>query len=224
MKKYLILFLIILFPSLFYIFLTKGKHNFIHLPKFGEREAITRIIDGKEVTDTLYHTVQDFTLTNQYGEQFGLKDLDNKVIIAEFFFSTCKSICPIMNKNMARVYEKIKKDSNIVILSFTVDPATDTAEALLAYSQQFSPEKGKWYFLTGSKEVIYTLALKSFLLNALDKGDSIPDFIHDEHFVLVDKERHIRGMYLGTDTKDVDRLIDEIKVLKAQEFVPKRKH
>ncbi len=222
MKKYFYLFFILLFPSLLYIYLSKAQHHYKYLPYFGEKTLEKLLIDGKEVEDTLYHTVSDFALTNQYGEAVSMASFKDQILVAEFFFTNCSGICIKMNQEMNRVHLLTKKLPDVTLLSFTVDPQRDTVDQLLNYSAQFSPEKGKWHFITGAKEDLYRLAQKGFLISADETTDSIPDFIHDEHFVLVDKQRRIRGFYKGTEEAEINRLLDEIKVLRAEEFVVKK--
>ncbi len=224
MKKYIILFFILLFPSLVYIFLSKTQNNYKYLPYYGEKIPYDTIINGQTFIDTIYHTIPNFILTDQHERSFSLDSIENKIMVVEFFFSNCEGICKQMNVQMNRLALKYDKMDDLVFLSITVDPARDTVEQLNRYAQQYKAEKNKWYFLTGEKTYIYTLAQKYFLVNALENSiDSIPDFIHDEHFILIDKNRKIRGFYDGTNEKEVDRLIDEIKVLKAEEFVTKKK-
>lgn len=172
--------------------------------------------------DTLYHTVPDFSFINQYHDTVKSQNFAGKTWIVEYFFSNCTGICVQMNQQMNRVYQTYLEDSNIVLLSFTVDPERDSVTQLQSYASAFNIEKNKWHFLTGQKDDLYRLATKGFLISAEEAKDSLPDFIHDEHFVLVDKDRHIRGFYKGTDAKEVDRLIDEIKVLKMEDFVSKK--
>ena len=214
-KKFLVLFLIILFPSLLYVVLSKGKHNFMTLASYGPKEI-------SENGDTLYHTIPAFNFTNQFGQQINSRESDQKYIVANFFFTTCKTICIPMNLEMQKVYHAFKDREDIVFYSFTVDPETDSSEALLEYSKQFRDiEKGKWQFLTGKKEDLYALAQKKFFLTAM-QDSTIPDFIHDDRIVLLDKKRRIRGFYKATDGEEIKRLIDEIKVLKVEEQIPKK--
>ncbi len=156
----------------------------------------------------------DFHLTNQWGETLSLKDLEGKVWIAYFFFSTCPSICPIMNRNMVDVQTEFANNPEVVILGFTVDPETDTPERLRAYGEQYGVQKGKWHYLTGDKKTIYTLARESFKLGVEevpeDQRGSEHDFIHSEKFILVDKQGRIRGYFAGTHKPDVQRLMQDI--------------
>jgi len=167
------------------------------------------------------HTIGDFEFTNQNGEIFSQNDLDNRVYVAEYFFTTCGSICPIMNKQMQRVHEKYKSQSDFRILSFTVDPEVDNVERMKAYAEGHNAGS-QWQFLTGKKEDLYNLARKSFFVlkpaEAENLGDAGSDFIHTNNFVLVDRKSRIRGYYDGTKATSVDSLMVDIgRLLKEKE-------
>ncbi len=159
----------------------------------------------------------DFTLTTQWGDPLSLSDLKGKVWVAYFFFSSCPSICPVMNRNMTTVQAAIRDQPDTLIVGFTVDPDTDKPAVLRRYGENFGVQKGKWYYLTGDKKVIYRIARQSFKLAAEPaKGvqpGSTHDFIHSEKFVLVDRQGRIRGYYTGTDKTSVQQLIADIERL-----------
>lgn len=222
MKKGFILFFILLFPSLLYLFLSTGKHNILSLPIYGPREAVKTVVEGKEQVDTLYHTIPDFSFTNQYAEKISGKDLKDKIVVVDFFFTTCQSICPKMSTELTRVQEKSKEIKAFCIISHTVNPENDSVEVLADYAQKMHAEKGRWHFVTGNKKELYDLARYGYFITAMDGDGGADDFIHSEKFVLIDRQGYIRGYYDGTSREDVDRLIDEIKVLKAEEFIPKK--
>ena len=140
-----------------------------------------------------------------------------RFFVAEYFFTTCQSICPLMNKQMMRVQEKFRGNHKLKILSFTVDPDIDSAEQLLFYSKNLNAKKGQWHFLTGKKQDLYNLARKSFFLlkpaEAQNLGDAGSDFIHTNNFVLVDQKKRIRGYYDGTNEEEVSNLILDISIL-----------
>jgi protein SCO1 len=208
-NKALILLGILLIPSLAYLLITRGKNNYTRLEIFGPREAVST---GSN--DTLYHTVSSFDLIAENGERFSSAALENKIVVTEFFFATCQTICPKMSMQMKRVQDAYKDDPEIMLLSFTVNPEKDSAEALASYAKEYNAIPGKWKFLTGDKKQIYELARKSFFLTAVEGDGGPDDFIHSEKLVLVDKDKRIRGYYDGTDYESVNLLIDEIKVLK----------
>ncbi len=163
------------------------------------------------------HEIQDFSLTNQYGEKITLSHVKGNVFIAEYFFTTCPTICPIMNKQMQRVQNSFINEKNVSILSFTVHPEVDTVEQLLRYAKKHGAKKGQWHFLTGKKEKLYESARKSFFLlkpaEVKNQGDVGSDFIHTNNFVLIDKNLQIRGYYDGTNKKEVSKLITDVKTL-----------
>jgi len=162
-----------------------------------------------------YHTVGDFKLVNQNGRTITQKDYEDKIYIADFFFTTCPTICPIMTKNMVDIQEKIKGDPSIKLLSHTVTPEIDSVAQLKKYAIEKGVDDTKWNLVTGDKKQIYDLARKSYLAVQSD-GDGGPyDMIHTENFILVDKEKRIRGFYDGTNAQEVEQLMADLKILKA---------
>jgi len=178
------------------------------------------MVDKSLVDSTLhytkkYHKVADFSLVNQNGETITQEDYKDKIYVADFFFTTCLTICPIMTKNMGEVQEAIKNDPNIMLLSHSVTPQIDTVAQLKRYALEKGVIDSKWNLVTGDKKQIYELARKSYLAVKND-GDGGPfDMIHTENFILVDKEKRIRGFYDGTDREEIDRLLSDIKILEA---------
>jgi len=213
-----ILVFILTFPSVLYVILATGNTNFIHLPYVGERELAP---NGK---DTLYHTVAPFSFVNQDGKTMTDKDYDGKIYVADYFFTTCKSICPKMATELLRVQEKFQYTKGMVqILSHTVNPENDSVPVLKAYADMIHADTKMWNFVTGDKKELYDMARTSYLVNAMEGDGGADDFIHSELFVLVDKEKHIRGIYDGTDIKAVNDLLDDIKVLIAEYAIKENK-
>ena len=212
MRKSLILILILLVPSLAYLVLTTGKHNIKKLQYFGPKSLAA---NGK---DTIYHTIPAFSLIDQDGNPFGDKDLNNKIYVANFFFTSCPTICPKMQTLMKKIQDTddFKKLNDFKLVSFTVDPDNDTPEKLKEFSNLIKAEKNRWYFLTGNRDSIYDLAYKGFMVNAMEDKKADGGFLHSDIMLLIDKEKRVRGIYEGTSYKDVKRLIDEAKVLVAQ--------
>lgn len=163
------------------------------------------------------HKVLPFSFVNQDGKTITNEDVNGKVYVVEYFFTTCKGICPKMNENMNLVYRAYKGNKDFMILSHSVDPVHDTVEAMKAYSQRFEADASQWMFLTGDKKKLYDMARYSYLISAQDDTTGLSvdqDFIHDNHFVLVDRTGHLRGkFYDGLRKSDVDSLISDIKVL-----------
>ena len=178
------------------------------------------MVDKSLVDSTLhytkkYHKVADFSLVNQNGEIITQEEYKDKIYVADFFFTTCLTICPIMTKNMGEVQEAIKDDPNIMLLSHSVTPQIDTVAQLKRYALEKGVIDNKWNLVTGDKKQIYELARKSYLAVKND-GDGGPfDMIHTENFILVDKEKRIRGFYDGTNREDIDKLLADIKILEA---------
>lgn len=159
-----------------------------------------------------YHTIADFSLVNQNGDTITQEDYTDKIYIADFFFTTCPTICPIMTKNMASIQDKIGND--VMLLSHSVTPQIDSVAQLKKYALEKGVEDSKWNLVTGDKKQIYELARKSYLAVKTD-GDGGPfDMIHTENFILVDKKRRIRGFYDGTNEEEVKKLLEDLEILK----------
>ena len=159
-----------------------------------------------------YHRISDFSLLNQNGNNVTQEDYKNKIYVADFFFTTCPDICPIMTGNMLYLQENLK-DMNVMLASFSVTPKIDTVEVLKEYSTLKGVDDSRWNLMTGDKKQIYDLARKSYLV-----AKAIPDgknhgMIHTENFVLVDRDKRIRGYYDGTNIEDMDKLLDDIQIL-----------
>lgn len=163
------------------------------------------------------HTIQEFSFTDQTGKSYGSKDLKGKIYVAEYFFTTCGTICPVMNAEMQRVQAAFKGNEDFKILSFTVDPETDSVAQMKLYAESHGADAKQWHFLTGEKKDLYKLARRSFFVlkpaEAQNQGDVGSDFIHTNYFVLVDTQKRIRGYYDGTNPKEVDKLIRDVQQL-----------
>ena len=177
-----------------------------------EHKAPTLPIIGNEQN----HHIAPFSFVNQEGKTITNADVRGKICVVEYFFATCKGMCPKMNENMEKVYKAFLGNKNVLILSHTVDPLKDTVQALKAYSLRFDADPNQWMFLTGDKKQLYDMARYSYLISAEDDtaGVSIDkDFIHDKHYTLVDGYGRVRGFYDGTDKGDVGKLISDINAL-----------
>jgi len=161
-----------------------------------------------------YHKIKDFSMKNQNGETITQEFYNNKIYVADFFFTTCPTICPIMTENMGYIQEKIKNDSDVLLLSFSVTPEIDSVEQLKKYALEKNVIDSKWNLVTGNKKDIYNLARTSYLVAKTNGDGGKYDMIHTENFVLVDKEKRIRGFYDGTNSKEMDQLLNDIKILK----------
>ena len=183
------------------------------LPVFQPASVNSELVDTTIVHKINYHKISDFSLTNQNGEVVTQKKYEDKIYVADFFFTTCQSICPVMTKNMKDIQDKLITDSEVLLLSHTVFPEIDSVEVLKKYAIDNSVIDSKWDLVTGDKKEIYDLARKSYLA-AKDNSFSKYDMIHTENFVLIDKKKQIRGLYDGTDKEEINRLLEDIEILK----------
>lgn len=159
------------------------------------------------------HLVLDFSLTDQTGKTVTRADFANSITVVDFFFARCKGICPRMNSQMERVYKNFKGNKDVLFLSHTVNPENDSVPVLAEYAQRFHADPAQWHFVTGDKPQLYNLARKSYLISDTNGDGGKEDFVHSQNFALVDKEGHIRGVYDGTDSTEVNRLMVEMNVL-----------
>lgn len=196
---------------LFYNALQPKKKLPIYQPSMVSQELVDSTLHYKKK----YHTIANFELINQNGVTITQKDYTDKIYVADFFFTTCPSICPIMTKNMAYIQNSILNDPDVLLLSHSVTPRIDSVEQLKKYALEKGVVDDKWNLVTGDKRQIYELARKSYLAVKTD-GDGGPyDMIHTENFILVDKERRIRGFYDGTNSEDMEKLLGDLKILRA---------
>ena len=186
------------------------------LPIYQPAEVSFELVDSSLQHVKKYHKIANFSLTNQNGNRISQRDYQGKIYVADFFFTTCPSICPIMTNNMAYIQSKIMDDPQVKLLSFSVTPEIDSVPQLKKYALEKGVNDKKWNLLTGDKKEIYTLARKSYFVVKED-GDGGPhDMIHTENFVLVDPEKRIRGYYDGTDKAAVENLLADLKTLKEE--------
>lgn len=204
-KGLIFLLLIIILPLGWAIFWKYTTFNAPPLPIYYPE-------DVDEKGDTIYHTVSNYKMADQNGDTFSLSQLDTCIYVANFFFTKCHSICPPMNRNMRFIAEKMAYAPNIHFISHTVDPESDSVPVLKEYARIRNAAKLKWHFLTASQASMYNVAINYYKLLAVEEvADS---FIHSEKFVLVDKQKRIRGVYNGLgDKKETDRLLDDIQNL-----------
>ena len=174
------------------------------------------LVDSSVQDVSRMHRIADFELINQDGKIVTQKDFEGVIYVADFFFTTCRSICPKMSTQMQRVFEEFKDNEQIMMLSHTVYPEVDSVPVLAEYAKKYNADSKKWMLVTGDKKHIYELARKSYFAVTTEGSGDEDDFIHTENFILIDKEKRIRGFYDGTSPKDVDRLIEEIKILQEE--------
>lgn len=187
------------------------------LPIFHPKQIDARLVDPAVRNTAGEHRISDFKLIDQRGDTITLAAVDGRIIVADFFFTTCGTICPKMTAQMERVQAAYRTDDRVAILSHSVTPEIDTPEVLAAYAQLHGADPSRWHMLTGDRAQIYRLARQSYFA-CLEEGDGGPDdFVHTENFVLVDAQRRIRGFYDGTQQAEVDRLIADIGKLLAEQ-------
>ena len=194
---------------LFYEALTPKKV----LPIFQPNDVNYELVDSSIQHVKRFHKIKSFEFLNQNGEIISEKDYDGFVYVADFFFTTCPSICPIMTNNMVNIQNYIKDKNKVKLLSFSVTPEIDSVPVLKEYSIKKGVDDKYWNLLTGDKSKIYSLARKSFLVVKENGERNSHDMIHTENFVLVDREKRIRGFYDGTDDKDMQILKKDIEIL-----------
>jgi protein SCO1/2 len=216
MKRFfwLIIIFIIGLPVAYYYVKPKDKP----LPVINPVDVNDSLVATDLLRKGYGHKIGDFAFWNQDSVMVTNKDFKGKIWVAEYFFTTCGSICPIMNQQMQRVQKAFSGDKSVVFLSFTVDPKTDTVAQMKRHADYLGAELPQWQLLTGKKEDLYQLARRSFFLlkpaEAQNLGDAGNDFIHTNNFVLIDKERRIRGYYDGTRAKEVNQMMNDIERLK----------
>lgn len=199
--------------------MTKDSQKKERLAVIQPKDVIKEVVAEDLQTVGVGHRIGKFSFENQYNNMISLDDVKGKVFVAEYFFTTCGTICPIMTKEMMRVQNKFRGNKDVAILSFTVDPDYDKSAILREYAEAHDAEKGQWHFLTGKKEDLYRVARRSFFVlkpaEARNLGDAGSDFIHTNNFVLVDQNLRIRGkgFYDGTSTEDVDLLMRHMELL-----------
>ena len=186
------------------------------LPYYNEASFTPKWIAAKSDQLKTFHTIPDFSLTDQNGKNITHKTFENKIYVADFFFTTCPGICPKMTSNMSLVQDAFKDDNNVLLLSHSVTPSIDSVAQLKKYA--IDKEIGKnWHLVTGDKKEIYDLGRKSYFVEEdLGKPKSIDDFLHTENFILIDKNKRIRGIYNGLSKNSVKQLIADIKTLKLE--------
>jgi protein SCO1 len=224
--------LAILLPVICYWVVKEYSYGAVGMPRrFYADTVINTVVDGKEQTDTVWHKVANVQLTNQLGKTVSLDELKGKVIVADFFFTHCPSICPTLTRNMKRIQDAMKlKDqlnlndtSFVQLLSFSVDPERDSAVQLKKYADRYGVNHDLWWMLTGNKKTIYDFALNELKLGLVDGEGVDTNFIHTEKMVLLDKDRVVRGYYNGLDSMAMANLAaDLVKIMLEKDKSKKR--
>ncbi|MDG1261243.1 MAG: SCO family protein [Flavobacteriales bacterium] len=191
------------------------------LPYYGDHDiGLDLQPDGSRLADTLYFTVPAFSFINQDSIEISHKDYRGHIYVTDFFFTTCPSICPVMSSQMSRLQDKLKNESlfgEVKLLSHTVNPENDTPAVLKAYADKMGADTRYWNFVTGTQDDLYDQARYGYFMTALVSDTAAGGFFHSDIFVLVDTQGHLRGVYDGTSTKEVDQLFEDIILLNTQE-------
>jgi len=198
--------------AIFYNILNVKKPLPIWQPAMINEELVDSTIQHK----AKYHTIADFSLINQNGETITQDTYKDKIYIADFFFTTCPTICPIMTDHMYQIQKEILNDDDVMLLSHSVTPKIDSVAQLKKYAKEKGVIDRKWNLVTGDKKQIYKLARKSYFAVKTDGNGDEYDMIHTENFLLIDKKRRIRGFYDGTNPDDISKLLEDIEVLKEE--------
>jgi len=222
-KAVLALCIALLIPIVCYFVLKAASDEAVIMPRRYYADSVAaKTVDGKTTTDTVWHKTGNITLLNQLGDTVSLYDIQNKVIVADFFFTRCPFICPAMTKNMAKLqqsfshYNEGRKvvDSSIVrFLSFSIDPERDSVPALKKYADKFKADHDNWWFLTGNKKTIYNFGFNELKIGLVEGGNVDSSFMHSQKFVLLDKDYLVRGYYDGLDTVSLAALAKDIGLL-----------
>jgi protein SCO1/2 len=204
-RKFRLLIFVISFSALFSSCVQEKEKR---LPVLGEKE-----VSG---SDTIYHTIGPFRFVDQDSATITNETVRNKIYVADFFFTSCRTICPVMKTQMLRVYESLKDDPAVLLISHTIDPEYDTVGLLHDYANRLGVKSDKWHFLTGNKDSIYYIAQTGYFATAMQDQDEPGGFIHSGAFLLIDKKGRIRGKYDGTSEEDVNKLLKDIAILEKE--------
>jgi len=226
-KRGILVFLVaVALPVVSYLIVNSYSKGATGMPRrYFYDTVITKVQEGKQVDDTIWHKIRPFKLKNQFGKEVGLDDFGGKIIVANFFFTSCPSICPTLTKNMKKLQSAfIKTDSIVRFVSFTVDPARDSVEKIKAYGDKYGINHDTWWMLTGPKKEIYDIALNEFKASVDSVGTIDTSFIHTEKFFLLDRDKVVRGFYNGLDSNHLDKLIKDIILISMERDKKKKRN
>ena len=213
-------------PVTAYMIVKYASEDAINMPRRYFFDSVSeKTVKGKLVKDTAWHKVENFTFTNQLGKLVSADSLKGKVLVVDYFFTRCPNPCPTLTRNMKKMQDAfLKTDSLVHFISFSVDPARDTVEALKRYADKYKVRHSNWWFLTGDKKAIYDLAYNEFKAATIDGGEIDTAFLHTSKFYLLDKDRVIRGWYDGTDTVEMARMARDISLLFLEKDKTKKRN
>jgi protein SCO1/2 len=214
MKKETIILLLV--TAVFCACGSQNSQNAQMLPILGARKLIEKNVDGKTIVDTIYKKIPPFRLVNQDSSVVSNHDFDGKIYVADFFFTSCPDICPVIQRNMLKLYQKYRNNRQVRMLSHTIDPDHDTSSKLKWYAKKLGVEDSQWEFLRGSKQVISSLAKNDYMVSIDDDTKGPGGFAHEGYLVLVDKEKRMRGVYDGTNEQEIKKLMKDMDILLAE--------
>jgi protein SCO1/2 len=183
------------------------------LPVYGDRTPVQKMVNGKMVTDTIYKTIPDFRFINQDSIMINQHLFDGKIYVADFFFTSCPSVCPPMHRNLMEVYKKYKGNKQVMFLSHSIDFKYDVPHVLKAYAKKLGAYGPQWQFIHGDKEAVYALAQRNYLVSVSVDAKAPGGYVHQGYLVLVDKEKRVRGAYDGTKKEEVEKLMEDMDSL-----------
>lgn len=231
-KALLALCIAILVPVASYIFVKYMSERAVNMPrKYLLDSVVTRVEDGKMITDSIWHKTANIGLRNQLGDSVNLYDIEGKIIVADMFFTSCRGICPALTANMAKLQRSFLKGGNsrnpikpeiVHFLSFSIDPENDSVPRLKAYADKFNVDHDNWWFLTGNRKKIYDFIFEELKVDKYADEPISPDFVHTNRFVLIDRDMHVRGYYNGLDSTSLQQLASDIGLLMLEKD-PKKK-
>jgi protein SCO1 len=231
-KSLLALCIVALLPLVSYLLVKEVSEDAVNMPpRYFADTVINKIVNGKTVSDTVWHKVKNISLTNQLGQQVSLEDTKGSIMVVDFFFTRCPLICPTLTRNMKELQDAMKMkdfrrkiDSSFVhFMSFSVDPERDSVEALKRYADKYKINHDTWWLLTGDKTAIYDFALNELKLGTQDGKGIDSNFVHTQKFVLIDKDRIVRGYYNGLDSSSMSKLAEDITILMLEKDPRKKR-
>ena len=225
-RTFFTLLVVIFLPLVSYFIVNAYSKDATGMPRrYFYDSVVTKIEKGKAINDTLWHKIKPFKLKNQFGKEVSLDDFGGKIIIANFFFTSCPSICPTLTRNMKKLQTAfLKTDSIVRFVSFTVDPERDTVQKSKTYGDKYTINHDTSWTLTGPKKEIYDIAFNEFKASIASDGKIDTNFIHTEKFFLLDREKVVRGWYNGLDSTNLDKLIKDVILISMERDKKKKRN
>jgi len=225
-RKAIAIGVVLVLPVMSYLIVERLSRGAVRMPRRYFSDSVVMVTtEGKTRPDTQWHKVRPFTLTNQFGREVSLDEWKGRIIIADFIFTSCPTVCPTLTRNMKRLQDAFRKtDSLVRFVSFTVDPVRDSAARLKAYGDRFRIDHDTWWMLTGPKAEIYDIALNEFKANIAQAEGVDTGFIHTDKFFLLDRDRVVRGWYSGLDSVRLDEVIRDVVLLNMERDKKKKRN